>query len=218
MPEPKRRHERDSDGFGGINCVSYRDRTVNVQIKNMAVRNKYFLPNQTYFITFTILGWKYIFVNDKYCGLVCKWFDYMRDNYENKIYGYVIMPNHLHLLINITEKSPKISVLVQNAKRFLAYQIVKYLKEDNKTDLLEFFKNNACVRTGAKHKVFKDRYDDLLIKSDEFFLQKLTYIHNNPCAKHWKLADNIVSYKYSSAANYETGSGNYKIDMPDVVG
>lgn len=184
----------------------------------MAVRIKYFLPNQTYFITFTILDWRYIFVNDKYCDLVYKWFDYMRDNYENKIYGYVIMPNHVHSLINITEKSPKISVLVQNAKRFLAYQIVKFLKEDNKTELLEFFKKNACARTGAKHKVFNDRYNDLLIQCDEFFLQKLTYIHNNPCAKHWKLADHIRDYRYSSASNYDFGEGNYRIDMPEVVG
>ena len=181
----------------------------------MAGRYKYFISNQTYFITFTILGWKYVFTEDKYCNLIYKWFDYMRNKYGNKIYGYVIMPNHAHFLIKLSEKSPVISRLIQNAKRFLAYQIVALLKEDNKTDLLKFFSDNACARTGAKHKIFEDRFDDLLIRSDKFFLQKLKYIHDNPCAKHWRLADNIVDYKYSSAANYERGEGYYKIDMPE---
>ena len=97
---------------------------------NMAVRNKTFIPNEIYFITFTILGWKRIFINDKYCDLVYKWFDYMKEKYQNKIYGYVIMPNHIHCLIKITDKSPKLSIFITNAKRFLAYQIVQLLEED----------------------------------------------------------------------------------------
>lgn len=179
----------------------------------MAVRYKYFVPNQIYFITFTILGWNHIFVDDRYCNLIYKWFDYMRDKYDNKIYGYVIMPNHAHFLIGLSEKSPAVSRLIQNAKRFLAYQIISLLKEDNKIDLLNFFADNACTRTGAKHKIFEDRFDDLLIRSDNFFLQKLKYIHNNPCAKHWRLADTVENYKYSSAANYEKGEGFYDIDI-----
>ena len=81
----------------------------------MAVRDKgIFIPNNTYFITFTILDWKHIFTQDKYCQLVFKWFDYMRKKYDNKIYGYVIMPNHIHALIYLTDKSSHISKLIQN--------------------------------------------------------------------------------------------------------
>ncbi|MFH0856357.1 MAG: transposase [bacterium] len=184
----------------------------------MAVRYKYFISNQTYFITFTILGWKNIFTNDKYRNLVYKWFDYMRDRYDNKIYGYVIMPNHIHLLVHITDKSPKISVLIQNAKRFLAYQIINFLEEEENLELLNYFKKYARVKDGAKHKVFEDKYDSLLIQGDKIFIEKLNYIHNNPCSKKWMLADNIANYKYSSAANYISGDGIYKIDMPQIVG
>ena len=90
----------------------------------MALRNKTFTPNEIYFITFTILGWKKIFTEDKYCELVYKWFNYMKEKYENKIYAYVIMPNHIHLIAFISEKSPKLSALIQNAKRFMAYGIM----------------------------------------------------------------------------------------------
>ncbi|PIR94915.1 hypothetical protein COT95_01590, partial [Candidatus Falkowbacteria bacterium CG10_big_fil_rev_8_21_14_0_10_37_6] len=115
----------------------------------MAVRNKIFIPNEIYFITFTILGWKNIFINDKYCDLVYKWFDYVALNYNNKIHGYIIMPNHIHILIYISDKSPKISTLIQNAKRFLAYQIVALLIEESRNDLLDFFSSNVRRKFGA---------------------------------------------------------------------
>lgn len=181
----------------------------------MAVKYKYFIPNQTYFITFTILGWKNIFTNDKYCNLIYKWFDYMRKNYRNEIYGYVIMPNHTHVLIKITDKSPKPSILIGNAKRFLAYQIINFLEQDNKKEILDHFKKYARIKEKAKHKVFEDRYDLLPIPSHKIFLEKLNYIHNNPLSKHWRLAEDIVDYKYSSAANYERGEGHYEINMTE---
>src|SRR6056297_1803755 len=87
----------------------------------MATRNKIFQPNEIYFLTFT---------TDKYANLVYKWFDYMKDHYGNRIYGYVIMPNHIHVLLKVTHHSPPVSKLIQNAKRFLAYQIVDYLQEE----------------------------------------------------------------------------------------
>ena len=69
----------------------------------MAVRqNKIFIPNEIYFITFTILDWKHIFTNDKYCKLVFNWFDYMLNNCGNTLNGYVIMPNHIHVLLKWT--------------------------------------------------------------------------------------------------------------------
>jgi hypothetical protein len=51
----------------------------------MAVRDKIFIPNEYYFITFTILGWKKVFTDDKYFQLDYKWFDYFRANYEKNI-------------------------------------------------------------------------------------------------------------------------------------
>jgi putative transposase len=179
----------------------------------MAVRNKIFIPNEIYFLTFTILGWGNIFINDNYCDLVYKWFDYIKDNYGNKIHGYVIMPNHIHCLVYITDKSTKQSVLAQNAKRFLAYQIVDYLNKDDKMGILNYFKRHARKKFGAKHKVFEDGYDFLLIQSQKFFLEKLNYIHNNPCVERWNLAEYPEDYKHSSAANYILGQGVYNIDL-----
>jgi len=179
----------------------------------MAIRKKIFIADEIYFITFTVLDWKKVFTSDKYCQPVYKWFDYIKKEYSNKIYGYVIMPNHIHLLIYISNKSPKISTLIMNAKRFIAYEMVYLLEKDKQYKILNIFKANANTKKKAKHKVFTDRYDSLIIESEKFFRQKLNYIHNNPCQAHWQLAHNPEDYKYSSAANYILNSGYYDIGI-----
>ncbi len=69
------------------------------------------------------------------------------------------MPNHLHLLLYISKHSPDVSTLIQNAKRFQAYEIIDYLGTDNKTDLIKIFSDAAEIEKGARHKVFQDRFD-----------------------------------------------------------
>ncbi len=179
----------------------------------MAVRTKIFIPDEIYFITFTIFGWQNIFTADKYCQLALKWFDYMKVCYHNKLHGYVIMPNHLHLLLYISRTSPKLSTLIQNGKRFLAYGIVDYLKKDGEIDLLRYFHKHADKNNNAKHRVFEPRYDSLIVQTDKFFYEKLNYIHHNPCQAKWHLATRPEDYKYSSASNYIIGKGLYEVEM-----
>jgi REP element-mobilizing transposase RayT len=181
----------------------------------MAVRDKIFIPNEYYFITFTILGWKKVFTDDKYFQLVYKWFDYCRANYDNKIGAYVIMPNHLHLITKITKKSPVLPKLIQNAKRFLAYGIVDLLKQDNNKELLDYFAANADARKEVNYKIFEPRYDSLIIQSHKLFLEKFNYICKNPCQEKWQLATAPERYRHSSAANYTFGQGEYDVDLID---
>lgn len=181
----------------------------------MARRDKVFIANETYFITFTVLNWVNIFINDKYCNFIYKWFDYIKKYYGNEINGYVIMPNHIHLLIKITDKSPKLSTLIMNSKRFLAYQIVRELKNDNYFYKLKLFKNKASRVDNSRHKCFVSRYDSLIIQSRKLFLQKLNYIHNNPCSEYWNLTERSEDYRYSSASNYILGKGIYPVDLVD---
>ncbi|MCX6796670.1 MAG: transposase [Candidatus Falkowbacteria bacterium] len=155
-----------------------------------------------------------MFVEDKYCQSVFKWFDYIRNNYEDKIHGYVIMPNHIHCLIYISDKSKPLPILIFNAKRFLAYEVVNLLKNDSKNNLLNYFKENK-TKPKSKHKIFKDRYDSQIIQSRKYFLEKLNYIHNNVCAEKWRLAEKPQDYPYSSARNYMSGKGIYDIDVMD---
>ena len=179
----------------------------------MATRKKTFSPGYIYFVTYTILNWKHVFTSEKYFDLVYKWFDYMKKEYDNKIHGYVIMPNHLHLLLYISEFSPVLSKLVQNRKRFQAYDIIDYLTEDWNEELISVFSNAADKSKDALHKVFEDRYDSKQMMNTDLFKEKLNYIHNNPCTNKWKLAERPEDYRHSSASNYINGSGVYDVEL-----
>lgn len=118
------------------------------------------------------------------------------------------MPNHLHVLMEFSLSEKSINTIVSNGKRFIAYELVKRLQEERKNEILE--KLAAAVISsdkdrGKKHQVFERSFDCKPITSAHFFLEKLDYIHNNPCSGVWKLVENPVDYKYSSAKYYMPG-------------
>lgn len=56
-------------------------------------------------------------------------------NKQSEIEAFVIMPNHLHLLIFVNE-TDNINTLLANGKRFLAYEIVKRLEAQQQYEIL----------------------------------------------------------------------------------
>lgn len=125
------------------------------------------------------------------------------------------MPNHFHGLFYISEKSPPLNELIQNGKRFLAYGVIKYLEEDGRKEILRTFADSHIKTKGAKHRVFEPRYDAKLLDNERMILQKLQYIHSNPCREHWRLTTVAEEYRHSSAANYAFGRGRYEVDVLD---
>ena len=60
--------------------------------------------------------------------LVYKWFDFLKEK-NHYLIGYVIMPNHIHALIAFQNNGTIINTIVSNGKRFMAYELVKRLKQ-----------------------------------------------------------------------------------------
>ncbi len=118
------------------------------------------------------------------------------------------MPNHLHVLIDFSVSAKSINKIVSNGKRFMAYTIVERLKEQNNVDILLQLSeavSSSDKDRGKIHQVFERSFDCKEITNQHFYLQKLSYIHNNPCSGIWKLAESPVDYIHSSAKYYVTG-------------
>lgn len=167
---------------------------------------------KTWFITFTCLEWLPLFELTNAYDLVYKWFEYMAAKQKAVVSSYVIMPNHLHVVVHLTEQPngelPNISTLVGNGKRWLAYDIVKRLEDKGQHDILKTLSTAVGITDhtkGQKHRVFESSFDAKPIFNEAFMLQKLHYIHRNPVSGKWKLADDYTKYLHSSAAYYETG-------------
>ena len=113
----------------------------------------------------------------------------------------------------MSEKS--INTIVSNGKRFLAYKIVEKLKDKNKPEILLQLSEAVSIsdkNKGKLHQVFERSFDCKEITSQHFFLQKLSYMHSNPCSGVWHLVKNPVDYEHSSAKFYISGEqGKYFI-------
>ena len=70
--------------------------------------------------------------------------------------------------------------------------------------------------SGQEHKVWMSNEKPEVVRSDEFFKQKLQYIHMNPVKAN--LTDEIVKYPYSSARNYFLDDNSFfEITKPSVL-
>src|SRR6478609_10271042 len=103
----------------------------------MSVRRAITQYEGLYFITVTCCRWHKLFEITNGYDIVYKWFDYLKSK-GHFILGYVIMPNHLHGLIAFRNtEGQSINSIIGNGKRFMAYEIIKRLKEQEQVELLE---------------------------------------------------------------------------------
>ena len=169
----------------------------------MSVKTRQRQTHAIYFVTFTCYRWLPLFEITKLYDNIYKWFEYLETK-NIKICGYVIMPNHIHFLIYLPVDSPELMSVIGNAKRFMAYEIVKRLKGRN--DILDILENGVKPlerKKGKLHQVFEESYDAKECFSSDFIEQTLNYIHKNPVSGKWKLADSYLDFERSSANFYE---------------
>jgi hypothetical protein len=95
---------------------------------------------------------------------VYKWFDYLKKQKRIMVKRYVIMPNHILVIIDFGTSAISINTIVSNAKRFMAYEIIKRLKEQDNTEIL--LKLAEAVSSTDKEKMNYIRYlsDHLIAK------------------------------------------------------
>ena len=170
----------------------------------MSVRHQITEQNGLFFITFTCARWLPLFAITNTYDAVYKWFDYLKQQ-GHYVVGYVIMPNHLHTMIAFSQTDKNINTIVGNGKRFMAYEIVKQLKLQEKTDILTQLSNwvnNTDRKRNKQHEVFEPSFDCKECKGNDFINQKLNYIHNNPCRYNPILANAPEEYIHSSAGQY----------------
>jgi len=172
----------------------------------MPVRKSITETEGVYFITFTCTNWLPLFKICNAYHAVYKWFDHLIEQ-GHYIIGYVIMPSHVHAIIAFTNTGKSINTIVSNGKRFLAYDLVKRLKEMNSNLILNELNNdlnNTEKKEGKIPGVFETSFDWKECRTEKFIQQKLNYIHWNPC-KGNKLVELPEQYIHSSAKFYITG-------------
>jgi len=162
------------------------------------------LHKQAYFYTDTIYEFKHLLAGDNLKLIVINSLKYLVDKKLAEVFGYVIMPNHIHLIWNILNNERKESVAGSFSK-FTAHEFKKYLQTSN-PGLLKEYKSDKSDRL---FQFWKRDPLAIPLSNEQILIDKLTYIHNNPVREKWKLAACPEDYRFSSAAFYTLGKDEF---------
>jgi putative transposase len=160
-------------------------------------RYRFHEEHYPYFVTCTIVGWLPVFSRPETVQIVYDSWQFLQDAGRLTVYGYVILENHLHMVVS----SPDPGKEIGDFKSFTANKIIKYLEsrqERTLLKLLRYFK--ARHKTDREYQFWQEGSHPKQIQDDEMLLQKMEYMHLNPVKRGY--VDDPVHWRHSSARNY----------------
>jgi len=168
------------------------------------MKEGYTIQNQEkiHFITTTVVDWIDIFTRRIYKDAVVDCLNHCIKNKGMVLYGYVIMSNHIHLILR--SRFGKLSDLIRDFKKFTSKTVLEKINEgpeSRKEWMLEHFKKATETHTRNKSYQFWQYSNHAEeIYSSKFMRSKLNYVHMNPVRAG--IVVKASHYKYSSASNY----------------
>lgn len=169
------------------------------------MRNSRMELEETYFWTDTI-NWKNLLKPDKYKQLLIEVLKGLVLKKCIVIYGFVFMPNHIHLIWKMMRKNGH-EMPYASFNKASAHLIIKDLKANHQR-VLPYFKVENSER---EYRVWQRDALAIPILSREMLEQKLEYIHLNPLQEKWQLSDYLQNYLWSSARFYEEGKDTFDL-------
>ncbi|MFM9988587.1 REP-associated tyrosine transposase [Flavobacterium sp.] len=168
-----------------------------------------------HFITATVVDWIDVFTRKSYRDCVIECLDFCITNKGMVLYGYVIMSNHIHMIVQSNDG--KLSDLIRDFKKFTAKTILEKIQiepESRREWMLERFK--LAIESHSRNKNYQFwQYGNHPeeIYSNKFMWSKLDYIHLNPVRS--AIVEKASQYSYSSASNYVLDKGLLPIEKAD---
>ena len=158
------------------------------------------LSNELFFITTTVIGWINVFTRPEYCDFIIENLEFCQEKKGLKIFEYVLMTNHLHLIC-LGDGKP-LSDILRDFKTFSSKELFKMIRsnpqESRKVWLLPLLVNYGQSNPLNKHHQFWENYNSPTLLDNNLIIdQKTEYIHMNP-VKAGIVAE-PYHYVYSSA-------------------
>lgn len=173
------------------------------------MKEGYIIRDQSapHFITATVVDWIDVFTRKVYKDYIIEALDYSIKNKGMVVFGYVIMSNHIHLVVQAQHNN--LSDLIRDFKKFTAKTILNEIHtspESRREWMLERFKK--AIESHSRNKNFQfwqygNHAEEVITL--KFLWSKLDYIHLNPVRAG--LVERATDYIYSSASNYSGNKG-----------
>lgn len=93
----------------------------------MSHLKKYNIPGHIHYVTCKVYSGIKVFEEETYCDILLRNFIFYREQYGFKLHGFVIMPNHFHVLIAAGQQY-NISKILQSVKSYSAKEIFEEMQ------------------------------------------------------------------------------------------
>ncbi len=155
-----------------------------------------------YYLTLQIVDWIDIFTRQNYRDIFLDSLRFCQQNKGLQVFGYVIMSNHVHLIVNSPDG--ELSAIIRDLKKFTSRSIIDSItngNESRKEWILNQFKFNAIKHSKQSiHQMWTHENHAIHLFTPKFTWEKLEYIHKNPVRAG--IVEKPEEYLYSSARNY----------------
>ena len=138
----------------------------------------------THFLTFSLVGWIDLFTRKECCDIAIESLKYCQINKGLEIYGYVIMPSHIHLVCKRTD-GKRLSDFIRDFKSFTSKQFIQFVETDNRESrkdwLLHMFRFHAKYNPkNEEFQVWQNTSYPVELYNNTLIDQKINYTHQNP--------------------------------------
>lgn len=147
------------------------------------------------FFTATCLEWKMLLKPFQFKEIICNSLKFLVEDNRVKLYAFVIIDNHLHLIWKIQNG---------HLKERVQMSFLKYTAQQMKFDLLQtnpkFLQEFKVQAKDREYQFWERNALSIELSNEKIFEQKLDYIHENPVKAG--ICKYPEDYEFSSAKFY----------------
>ena len=157
---------------------------------------------QSHFVTFCCYHRRPLFTTDASRRFFELALERVRHSFRLQVYGYVVMPEHVHLLLS--EPQQEGGPFKPGFGLSGDVYLLSEPQQDTLADALKSLKQGVSRRLiGDAEHFWQKRYYDFNIRNYAQFVEKLRYIHRNPVKAG--LCERPEDWAWSSFRHYATG-------------
>ena len=160
---------------------------------------RYYGRGDLHFVTFSCFRRRAFLGTRRARDHFVKILDQVRTRHKFQLFGYVVMPEHVHLLISEPEHASPSAVL-----QVLKQKVSRSLRARRRNSLGQLSLPSASAPMEA-HAFWQRRFYDFNVWSGKKLKEKLDYIHANPVQR--RLVAHPKDWPWSSWAHYAKREG-----------
>ncbi len=169
--------------------------------------------HDAHFLTFSCYQQRQFFKSDRTCRWFLEALDAGRTRNPFDLWAYVIMPEHVHLVL-LPHEGTQISRILQSVKLSVTRRAVNWIKKNGRSlKQMEYLRpdGQVCLRFWQRGGGY-----DRNLRSVGDVHEKISYIHNNPVRR--SLVERPEDWRWSSFAAVQNETNSLiKIDRESIL-